>query len=63
MSLLQIAGEPYPRFVCATCNRESESQPNDDLLAAGWRAIGYRTYMCALCIRIGSNDRPQPPRH
>jgi hypothetical protein len=61
MSLLQIAGEPYPRFVCETCNRQSESHPNDDLLAAGWRETGFQIYMCALCMRIGSADDPQAP--
>jgi hypothetical protein len=59
MSLLQMAGEPYPRFVCETCNRQSESEPNDDLLAAGWRETRFQTYMCALCMRMGSADRPQ----
>jgi hypothetical protein len=59
MSLLQIAGEQYPRFVCESCDRRSESQPFDDLLAAGWRETRFQTYMCALCMRMGSVDRPQ----
>ena len=59
MSLLQMAGEPYPRFVCELCDRRSESQPYDDLLAAGWRETRFQMYMCALCVRMQSDDRPQ----
>jgi hypothetical protein len=59
MSLLQIAGEPYPRFICDVCHRQSGPDPNDELLAAGWRETRFQTYMCALCMRMGSDDRPQ----
>ncbi len=59
MSLLQMAGEPYPRFVCEVCDRRSESQPHDALLAAGWRETRYQMYMCALCMRMGSDDAPR----
>ena len=58
MSLLQMAGEPYPRFVCEGCDRRSESQPYDDLLAAGWRETRFQMYVCALCVRMQSEDRP-----
>lgn len=59
MSLLQMAGEPYPRFVCEGCDRLSESQRYDELLAAGWREPGFQMYMCALCVRMRSEDRPR----
>jgi hypothetical protein len=57
MPLLQLGGEPYPRFVCDLCDRKSDSQEADVLLAAGWRAMGFQTYICPLCMRIGTLER------
>jgi hypothetical protein len=61
MALLQIPGEPYPRFVCETCDRRSESQPHDELLVAGWRQIGFEIYMCPLCMHMGRKSESQRP--